>query len=236
MDALQTTHCASEDGDSQRTATFSPSLSQDSKVWVCLLHRTVMSLAHALWSRSSISVWDESPAWVTLYLDSGGEAELRSGCSWKEPIVGLCWSCLVLLPSLSLWMKRRERVCATSTGGISAEAVFYLWSLFTRRTLMFPPFFLSLEFQAPQLHALDRCLRSFHAGDSQRESPLSQSMQEGPLASKGSRVMCQNLSISSCEPTVCTISQCCGHRFQVDSLDLVTMEIFIPGNWAKRFP
>lgn len=141
MDALQTTHCASEDGDSQRTATFSPSLSQDSKVWVCLLHRTVMSLAHVLWSRSSISVWDESPAWVTLYLDSGGEAELRSGCSWKEPIVGLCWSCLVLLPSLSLWMKRRERVCATSTGGISAEAVFYLWSLFTRRTLMFPHFF-----------------------------------------------------------------------------------------------
>lgn len=105
-----------------------PSLSQDSKVWVCLLHRTVMSLAHTLRSRSSVSVWDKSLAWVILYLDSGGEAELRSGCSWKEPIVGLCWSCLVLLSSLSLWMKMRERVCATKTGGISAEAVFYLWS------------------------------------------------------------------------------------------------------------
>lgn len=68
-----------------------------------------MSLAYTL--RSSVSVWDEFLAWVILCFDSGREAEVRSGCSRKEPIVGLRWSCLMLLPSLSLWMKRRESLC-----------------------------------------------------------------------------------------------------------------------------
>ena len=35
---------------------------------------------------------------VILCLDSGGEAEVRSGCSRKEPIAGLHWSCLMLFP------------------------------------------------------------------------------------------------------------------------------------------
>lgn len=136
--ALGITHCASEDGESQGTAAFSLSPAQESKAWVRLLHCTVMSLAHALQSRSSVSLWEESPAWVIPGLDS----EVRSGCSRKELIVGLCRPCLMLLPSLSLRMMKRERVCATRTGGISAgvrslgvvtvrlevrTAVFYLW-------------------------------------------------------------------------------------------------------------
>lgn len=66
-----------------------------------------------------MSVWKESPAWDILCLDSGGEAEVRFGCSKREPIVGLGRSCLMPVSLLSLMM-RRQRVCVTRTGGLSA--------------------------------------------------------------------------------------------------------------------
>lgn len=69
-------------------------------------------------------------------------------------------------------------------------AGFYLWPHHLQDFDDAP--FWSPEFQVPQVHVLDSCLRSFRACDPQQESPISQNMQEGPLAMQGSRVMWQS--------------------------------------------
>lgn len=148
---------------------------------------------------------------------------------------------------------RRKRACATRTGGVSAgvkslttvmvglgvrTAVFYLWSQHLQGFDDAPsPHFPRISGSTPEA----ACFGTDHSEASMPvtlsgKSPLSHNVPKAPPATEGSRVMWRSLSVSPREPTVCTTSQCCGHRLQVDRLDLVTVEIFTRGIWAKRLP
>lgn len=91
------------------------------------------------------------------------------------------------------------------------RAVFDLWSHHLQDCDVAPLFVPRIPGSTA---ALDKHLRSFHACDPQRKSPLPHNMQEGLQVVEDLRAKWQSLYISSLslEPTVCTTFQCCGHR------------------------
>lgn len=221
------THCACKDAESERTPAFSQSQGKAAKLgFLCFIAQSCPFFL----LRASVGMWEEYPAWAILCLDLSVEAEVWSGCSRKGPVCGwLLWFHPMLLPSsLSPRIKSRERlyykgqrsfywVQEPGVGTVKMRVgilALYLWSHHPQDFDDVPFFPRIPGFVTEAVCVLDRCLTGLHACDPQEKTPLSHDMQAGLLGLEGSRddkAVWQSQSISFQEPTVCPISQSCGH-------------------------